>query len=331
MVPVATMSMMAHHTNYTMPPNHRLFASDFIAGQVHVFDLTNPQKPRLVSTFGDAAGYSHEHSFASLSNGHTLATFQIRGRDSDEPGALVEFDQNGHLVRASDASAPQIDPNIRPYSLEAIESLDRVITTSHPMSPLKTKEPTHVVQVWRLSDLKLLKTIDLPKPPIFDGVAAEDSDAAKLLTDGKTVLVKTTRCGLFELTGVSGTDPQAKYVYDFGGRSCAGVPVVAGKYWIQSSLSGHDLTALDVSDPSHPAEVSHLYLGPEARPHWLAIEPGTGNLVITGYGSLLHRISFAKVDLQTGALSLDPRTIDLNRSWPDGWNGPATPHGTLFY
>ena len=61
------------------------------------------------------------------------------------------------------------------------------------------------------------------------------------------------------------------------------------------------------------------------------MEPSTGNIVINGYGSLLHRISFASIDLRTGAMTLDSRSIDLNRAWPDGWNGPLIAHGTVFY
>jgi hypothetical protein len=330
-VPTPTRSMMAHHTNYAMPANRQLFANDFMAARSYVFDVRDPLKPTIATTFTNAGPYHHPHSFAYLSNGNVVGTFQLQGPGENTPGGLVELDPNGHVIRSGDAAAPQIDPYIRPYSLEVIESLDRIVSTSAPMSPLDTKEPSHVVQVWRLSDLKLLKTIALPKPKTFQGITAQYSVEALLLRDGKTVLAITGRCGLFELTDLTGTNPQAKYVYDFGGRSCSGVPVLTGKYWIQPIFSSHEIIALDVSDPAHPVEASHLYLGPEALPHWMAIEPGTGNIVITGFGSLLHRISFARVDLNTGALTLDPQSIDMTRQWPDGYNGDAIPHGTLFY
>ncbi len=329
-VPTQTHAMMAHHTNEAMPPNHLLFASDFMAGQGDVFDLSDPRHPHLAGSFDAANGYTHMHSFASLSNGDTLATYQIKGWDRDEPGALVELDQHGRTVRASDASAPALDPNVRPYGLLVLENIDRVVTTSAPMPPLDIKAPTHVIQIWRLPDLKLLQTLDLPKPPVYD-VAAQHADDAALLDDGKTVMVKTARCGLFKLTDLTAVRAQIQYVYDFGARGCSGVPVVAGHYWVEALQSGHTLIALDVKDPAHPIEVSHLYLGAEALPHWLSLEPGTGNIVITGYGSLLNRISFASIDLKTGALALDPRFIDLrHRAWSDGWNGAVIPHGVVF-
>ncbi len=99
-------------------------------------------------------------------------------------------------------------PNIQPYGLLVLEKLDRVVTTSAPM--LSVKAPTHVIQIWRLSDLKLLQMIDLK--PAVHGVAAESADDAAVLDDGTTVIVKTARCGLFALTDVNalaGEDPPA--------------------------------------------------------------------------------------------------------------------------
>lgn len=191
--------------------------------------------------------------------------------------------------------------------------------------------PTHVVQIWRLSDLRLLKTLPLPIPPRGAVTSDQYPDDATLLEDGKTVVVKTSRCGLFTLSDLSAETPTMQFAYDFGGRSCAGVPVVAGHYWIEALQSSHSVVALDIHDPLHPIEVSHLYLGAQAYPHWLSREPDTSNIVITGYGSLLNSIHFATLDADSGALTLDSRFIDLHHhEWPDGWNCAAIPHGAVF-
>src|SRR5262249_23679100 len=153
--------------------------------------------------------------------------------DRDEPGALVELDERGRVVRTSDASAPALDANVRPYGLLVLENLDRVVTTSAAMPPLQIKTPTHVIQIWRLSDLKLLHTLDLPKPGVYD-VSAQAADDAALLGDGTTVMVKTSACGLYKLTNVTTEQPQLQFVYDFGARACSGVPVVAGHYWVEA-------------------------------------------------------------------------------------------------
>lgn len=329
MLPVLTRSQMAHHANYDMPPNGMLFANDFMAAQSYVFDLRDPRSPHVAASFGDAGPYTHPHSFAYLSNGHELATYQQKGADDTQAGALVELDASGQVVRASDASDPRVEPFIRPYSLQVLEKIDRVVTTSADMMP--SESASHVVQVWRLSDLKLLKTVLLPKPTRYKGIQNEDPDEARVLADGRTVLVQTGRCGLYRLDNLTGTDPTAQFVYDLGYRACPGVPLVIGNFWIEPSMSGHCVTALDIRDPSHPREVSRITLGGEAYPHWLGRDPNGQEIVITGFGSLVNRISFASFDPRTGALSLEKRAIEMNRAWPDGWTGPAVPHATLFY
>lgn len=330
MVPVPTRSQMAHHTNYEIPRNGMLFANDFAAAHSYVFDVRNPRDLRIAASFDNAGPYTHPHSFAMLSNGNELVTYQQKGSDDTAAGALVEVDAKGHMLRSSDAADPNVDPFIRPYSLQVLEDMDRVVTTSADMLP--SPHDSSVIQVWRLSDLKLLKTVALPKAPRkVSSVANQDADEARVLADGKTVVVQTSHCGLFRLRGLEGTNPNAEFIYDYGFRSCPGVPIVVGNYWVESSMSAHCITALNMRDPSHPLEASHLMLGPDAVPHWLAREPGGNHIVITGFGSLLNRISFATINEETGALSLDKRAIEMNRKWPDGWSGKAVPHAALFY
>lgn len=326
MLPVGTRAQQAHHTNYQMPADGRLFASDYMAGEGYIIDLREASNPRLVASFGDAGAYTHPHSFERLANGHTLATYQFKGAPDTLAGALVELDGSGHPVRISDASDPSVEPFIRPYSIQAVPKLDRVVTTSDDMlSPGRS----HVVQVWRLSDLKLLKTVVLPKSPHYKDIVNNNAAEARLLDDGETVLVVTTNCGLYRLNGLAGDEPNAQFVYDVGYRACA-VPTVVGHYWVQTTMSGHSITSLDVSDPSHPVEAGHIALKGDALPHWIAHEPGGNRLVITGFGWLTTHVLFATIDLKTGALALDPREINFDRSWPDGWNGTAMPHAAVF-
>jgi len=327
MLPVGERAHMAHHTNYAMPLDGRLFASDYQSGQAFVFDLRDPAKPRLTASFADAGPYTHPHSFERLDNGHTLVTYQFKGAPDDAAGALVELDGDGKVVRMSDASDPDTEKFIRPYSVQAVPKLDRVVTTSADMLP--SDQASHVVQVWRLSDLKLLKTVVLPKPAHYKDIVSKNANEARLLADGQTVLVGTSNCGLYRIDGLAGVDPDAKFLYDFGYRTCA-VPVVVGHYWVQTAMSGHALVSLDVTDLSHPVEAGHLVLEGDALPHWISHAPGGNRLVITGFGSLATHALFATIDLNSGALALEPRHIDFDRKWPDGWNGPAMPHGAVF-
>jgi hypothetical protein len=325
MLPVGDGAKMAHHTSYALQPNGVLFANDWLANRTYMFDVRDPQAPRLISQFGSAGNYMYPHSFVYLSTGNTLATFQYTGGFNRAPGGLVEIDPDGRVVKTSSAADPQIDRNIRPYSLTVVEKLNRVVTGSADMMGA---QKSRVVQVWRLSDLKLLKTIVLPQAPDWFADDAADASEPRVLADGETVAVPTFNCGLYLLRDLAG-DPTLEHVYDFGYRVCE-VPVVVGNYLVETMQSGHAIVSLDMHDPSHPREVGRILLKPDEDPHWLAVEPGGDRLVITGYGALKTRALFATIDRETGQLVLGAQSIDFTRAWPNGWDGSARPHGAVF-
>jgi hypothetical protein len=324
MLPVGE-AAMAHHTNYAEPANDVLYANDWIANRTYVFDLRDPRHPLLMRQFASIGAYGYPHSFVYLSNGNTLATFQYSGGFNHAAGGLVEFDPQGRVVRTASALVPG-HPNIRPYSLAVVEQLNRVVTSSGDMMGA---QDSHVAQVWRLSDLKLIKTMRLPRQADWFYDTAANSSEPRVLADGKTVIVPTFNCGLFLVQNLAGDNPTLQHVYDFGYRTCE-VPVVAGDFVVETMQSGHAIVSLDLHDPEHPHEVSRILLSPNEYPHWVALEPGGDRLAIAGYGALATRIRFATIDRRTGKLSLEPSTIDFTRAWPDGWQGSAIPHGTVF-
>lgn len=324
MLPVGD-AAMAHHTNYAEPPDDILYANDWIANRTYVFDLRHPRHPRLLRKFGSVGLFRYPHSFVHLANGDTLATFQYAGGFNRAPGGLVEFDPRGRIVKTASAAVPG-HPNIRPYSLAVSETLDRVVTGSADMMGAQV---SHVTQVWRLSDLKLIKTLRLPPQRHWFYDTAADASEPRVLADGKTVVVPTFNCGLFLVRNLASDDPSLLHLYDFGYRTCE-VPVVVGNFFVQTMQSGHAIVSLDLRDPEHPREVSRILLPPDEYPHWLALEPGGDRLVITGYGALATRVRFATIDRRTGRLRLKRSTIDFTRAWPDGWRGSAVPHGAVF-
>ena len=315
----------AHHTNYSEPPDDMLYANDWLGNSTYVFDLRDPLHPRLARKFGDVGAFGYPHSFVYLPNGDTLATFQYSGGFNHATGGLVEFDPQGKVVRTASAAAPG-HPNIRPYSMAIVPKLDRVVTSSADMMGAQV---SHVAQVWRLSDLKLIKTMPLPPQTDWYYDTAADSSEPRLLADGKTVLVPTFNCGLFLVRNLASDHPTLQHVYDLGYRVCE-VPVVVGDYLVEAAQSGHAVVSVDMRDPEHPHEVSRILLPPDEYPHWLALEPGGDRLAITGYGALDTKVRFATVDRGTGALTLESQTIDFTRTWPDGWHGSAMPHGVVF-
>lgn len=318
-------AVQAHHTSYAEPADHILYANDWLGNRTYVFDLRDPPHPRLLRKFGSVGAFSYPHSFVPLPNGNTLATFQYSGAFNQAAGGLVEFDPQGRVVRTASAAAAT-HPHIRPYSLAVVPELDRIVTSSADMMGAQV---SHVAQIWRLSDLKLLKTLQLPPQADWIYDTAADSSEPRVLSDGKTVVVPTFNCGLFLVRDLAGDEPTLQHVYDFGYRMCE-VPVVAGDFLVETMQSGHTIVSLDVHDPQHPREVGRVLLPPDEYPHWLALEPGGTRLAITGYGALATKVRFATIDRRTGKLTLEPDAIDFTRAWPDGWHGSAIPHGAVF-
>jgi len=334
-LPTGVPLSIAHHTEHVMPPGGVLFANGFGAGRTFLFDLNDPTHPKLAGDFGNVGEFMHPHSFVRAPNGNVLATYQMRGHDNAEPGALVELSPAGKVLRISPAADPAGETFIRPYSLAVVPALDRVVTTS---SDMHAKEVSHSVQLWRLSDLKLLKTIRLPAGP---GKEGEDPAEARVLADGRTVVVSTFNCGLYLLEGLTGPAPRAELIHSLkGGGECA-LPVVAGRYWVATDTSIPGLVALDMGNPSKPREVSRLTLADNQRPHWISLSPDGERIVISGGKEALEtRVLIARIDPKSGKLKLDEKFRDKGaqepgvsfdrRSWPHGETGRALPHGAVF-
>jgi hypothetical protein len=328
----------AHHIEYEMTTS-QLFANSWDNGQTFVFDLGDPVHPRLASVFGDAGPYTHPHSFARTPSGTVLATYQGLAADHSASGGLAELDDRGRMLRAASA-ADSLDPDIRPYSLVVIPQLDRVVTTTADMHGRRVGRS---VQVWRLSDLVLLHTVLLPPGPRGDEHLHPAE--ARLLGDGKSVMIATFRCGMYVLSELDGI-PVARLARSFPWSPVAGedtdcnVPVRSGRFWVQPVGTTGSLVVLDVSRPEEPVIVDELAFGVDARPHWLALEPGGKRIVMTGGGTLAGGVYLIDMDPETGKLRLAgdlPATgsgipgIRFDREeWPHGKTGPAFAHGAVF-
>lgn len=337
-VPVPGRAHRTHHTEHELAPDGLLFANGFGSGQSFVFDLTTPTRPRLVRQFGDVGRLMHPHSFWRLPSGNVLATFQMQHDTlGAAPGGLVEFTPSGTVIRTASANLPGVDRRIRPYSAAILPDIDRVVVTT---SDMDNRDTTRALQFWRLSDLTLQRTIELPNGPRGD--EGYRSAEPRVLADGRSVLVSTFNCGLYLLDGVAGSQPSARLVASFPrkpGTSCA-VPVVAGRFYLITVPAWSAVVSLDVSDPAHPREVSRLTLGPEDVPHWIGLDPNGRRVVITGYRAMRTRVLLARFDERSGQLSLDERFRAAGSTeaglrledidWPHGGRDAAVPHGAVF-
>jgi hypothetical protein len=341
-----TAARMAHHTEHALAADGLFFANDFGAGRTYRFDLNAPGEPQLLGAFTAAGPFGYPHSFVRLPNGNVLATYQgdVAGRP---PGGLVELRRDGSLVRSARAATPGVDSTaIQPYSLEVLPALDRVVTTSTSMM---ADVGVHV-QIWRLSDLALLRTLAVPPAPASHAdhaahaamrTAAHDTSPdvhhlfpgePRVLADGRTVMLGTFTCGLYRLTDIASATPRLDYVSAFPGENCA-VPARVGRWWVQTVPALHALVALDVGDPARPREVSRLAFDSAVTPHGLATDASGERLVMDAGSPADPRVHLVRLDRATGALRPDPTTptIDLSRLAIPGLGVRlAVPHGAVF-
>jgi hypothetical protein len=333
---VDSSGLMPHHTEYQLPAQSPFFANDYTGDKTFLIDFSNPPKPRLAGRVPAVPGGRRVHTLIRLPSGHLLATYQFGdGKVTGDPGGLVEFDANGKLVQSSSSRDPAFpDAKIRTYGLTVLPKIDRAVTTS---SPMDDERPADVVQVWRLSDLKLLKTIKLEITP--DSTQMNPFEM-RTLADG-SVLMNTYHCGFYRLTDLA-TNPKITRVFglhqpeNFG---CS-VPLVAGKFWIMPIAYAHRYVTLDISNPAHPVEVANLPTDTTFYPHWIAADPSSDRVVVTDQGDGPPMVMVAHLDRSTGRLSWDERFRDAGAakpgvsyhrmSWPNGVKGMAMPHGALF-
>lgn len=332
-VAAGAIATIPHHTEYSLSETGFLFANGFKSGKSFIFDVRDPLRVKVVRGFDEIDGYVHPHSFVRLPGGHVLATFSLK--HGERGGGLVELDNDGHVVRtasAVDSSVP--DVLIRPYSIAVLPTLDRLLSTSSPMPFLDG--PGIAVQVWRRSDLKLLKTIRLSPGP--RGYGHEDPQEPRVLADGKTVLVQTRSCGLHRITGLDTDEPRTESVYTFDGGLC-GVPLVVDHYWIEAVPAISGVVVLDVSDPAKPVKVSQLSLGGNQFTHWLAWDE-IGSRIILNSGGTDSRLFMLRFDRKSGSVTLDdafrnpgsagPGFALNDIDWPHGFHGTGLPHGAVF-
>ena len=334
-------TIQVHHTEYTMPASGMLFANDHGAGRTFIFDVRDPLHPKIANSFTDMGGYMHPHSYLRLPDGNVLATFQHAHHAGSDmvmgaTGGLVEINDEGKVIRSASSADPAFaDALLMPYSLVVLPELDRIVSTNSSMH-LNEIFSGVTYQVWRLSDLKLLKT------EYFDvgenRYAQISPEEPRLGPDG-SIFVQTLGCGIERITGINTDQPTSHLVYSFPGNWC-GVPTIVGHFLIQSVPDLHGLVVLDIANAAKPVEVSRLKLTDTYSPHWTAWGSKTQRLVVTSSGSPVdHRLFLLKLDQATGVITVDDAFRDTDgkpgfnfgdRQWPQGWKGTGAPHGAVF-
>ena len=333
-------TVRVHHTEYTMPASGQLFANDHDVGRTFILDVREPLRPKIAASFTDMAGYMHPHSYVRLPNGNVLATFQHahhpkNAGQTGKSGGLVEIDDRGKVIRSVSNHDPEFSSALlMPYGLVVIPGIDRVVSTNSSMHDDDLFSGV-TYQIWRLSDLKLLKTAHFD---VGENRYAQVGPQEPRLGPDGSVFVQTLSCGIERITQIETSAPRSELVHTFPGNWC-GVPTIVGHYLVQSVPAIQGLIVLDIANAAKPKEVSRLTLSDGYRPHWTSWDPKAQRLVVTSGLTPADRLYLLKLDQGTGALSVDDAFRDQDgqpgfsfaeREWPHGWKGVGVPHGAVF-
>ena len=343
-VPANARGTLPHHTEHFFSPGHPLFANGFAGNQTFRFDLSDPVHPKLLGPLDTVPGLAFPHSMVRLPNGNILATMQASGPTFAPPGGLAEFRDDGTVVRSASA-ANDVDPGARPYSLLILPNEDRIVVTCGRMflprgvaTPSPLDHQGAVIQLWRLSDLHLLKTVAV-KGPEGSRPNIERNPYEPRRTSAGDILFATGAGGLFRLSGVEPDTFRADLVYDFGGASY--LALVLDHYWIQAVASQRRVVALDIAKVAKPTEISRVDFDERQQPHWLSMDPLSNRIIVANSNeqseSRLWMLQFEPV---SGRLTFDnsfhdrgddrPGVSFEREDWPHGRTGRGVPHGSVF-
>ena len=215
-------------------------------------------------------------------------------------------------------------------------AVDRAVSTTTDMDDANKAATSEWVQFWRLSDLKLLRSIALPPGPRGD--EQRFTGEPRLLPDGKSVYIHTFNCGLYLLRGVRPIN-RRDIREGFRGKRLRRTDS-HGHYWLQTVPDAHALVAIDITDPEHPRDVSSITLGERRRTGSRSTPPDVASCSIRRAAERETDCYVIDFDPSSGALTLDERFRDAGagapgvsftgKTWPHGFTGTARPHGTVF-
>lgn len=351
--PVGMKGTLPHHLEYQLPDSTQLlFANGHHHEQIFLFNTVDAAHPRLARQLPLVPPFRFPHDMVRLPNGHVLVGF-LRSEgssplvgDSTSPGGhggIAEVDTSGALVRSASAADSTVSLPIRPYSFAVLPAIDRLLVTSALMMEDTSAD---VIQMWRLSDLTLLGTTQVPKAALADGTPLPHGHELpfepRVMPDG-SILFNSYGCGLYRVTSLEQAHPIIVNVYSFKvppeQQGSCGIPLVVGHFWLMAIGAVNMIVALDVRDPAHPVEVSRLVADSVFRPHWLARDPHSDRFIVGAENGGENRMLMARVDSTTGRLSWDESLkspdgqlgVTFQREqWPHGRTGHAFGHAALF-
>jgi hypothetical protein len=339
-VPVRSSGNEPQELNDGFRYDGRVFASGMLGNRVFVFDLRNPEAPKLAAVADlDDRRYWAPRGIVSLPNGHVAVACPDRAHHvglprevTGAPGGLVELDANGRVTReisaGSDDSRGYI---VAPSGITAAPAARAVVTTSqaHGYAASARGEPAVgiTVQVWKGADLKLRRTIALEAGP--RGEENLGPITARAMRKRPIAYVNTHEGGALYVSDSIGIDDTAfRFAFDFGAGSFpVGAAVTPDDRYYVTALSGRQqVVLLDLSDPLRPRLQSSVRLDrdpePSAKRAGRPRAGGPGGLAMASDGSRIavanytvdaptyrrdgdHRVYLLRLDVEEGQLRVD--------------------------
>jgi len=354
--PTGMKASLPHHMEYAMPP-----AGEFLFMNAHhhetsmLVDVSDPRAPRIAKTFRPPTPLRYPHDYTRTPTGTRLVGFLRSEGPSIDPaetatpgnyGGIAEYSSDGVLLRTAVAGNWRSKP-VRPYAFALLPDIDRLVVTSAPMMESVSAD---VVQLYRYSDLTLLKTFELPAGRRADGKVVDGSERAgfgpRVLADG-SVFFNSYGCTFYRLSEIGTERPRLDTFFALETpppkpgsiRGSCGIPIVFGHYWINPVGQLHTVIVFDIADPAHPREVSRLATPNSFNPHWLARDPQSTRLVLGAELGGEEGFFILRFDETSGRLSFDPALkgegqtgyVSLTtQTWPHGATGAAWGHAALF-
>jgi hypothetical protein len=346
--------------------DRRVFGGGLLTNRIFSFDLAKPLAARLLRVDEPAPGrgLSAPAESVSLPNGHVVVACPDRTGYRGDPrevvaagGGLVELDGNGQFVKEVSANDPEAQGLvIAPYGITLAGN--RLVTTNNGHGWAATSRlermPGISVQIWRSTELKLLKTVILEAGPRGEENLAPL--APRAARRGPMVYVNTDLGGgLYASDSVGTAYPAFRLIFDFGEGSLPGGAALTpdDRFYVTALTGRGRVASLDLADPYNPKAVSSVRLGGDdgeagARPHHLVMGADGTRVAVADYTATVpgltqdgdHRVHIVRIDPGTGRLRLDTAFrdeatgvvgVDFNRTtWPHGATGPARPAGLLF-
>jgi hypothetical protein len=212
------------------------------------------------------------------------------------------------------------------------------------------------VQIWRVEDMSLLKTVALESGP--RGEENLGPITARAFRRGPFVYVDTDLgSALYVSDSAGSSDPSFRLAFDFGAGALGGGAAITpdDRYYVVALSGLNRVASLDLADPWNPKLVSSVRLGDpfepaehKGGPHSLTMSADGTRVAVSDYTVDVpgfvqdgaHRVHILRLDPATGRLRLDgafvdestgQTGVDFNRPrWPHGDAGAARPKGLLF-